>query len=171
MLGDQIHGGVRPLLLIDVDGVLNPLALGPELVPPGFVAHQLEGLRVLLAREHGAWLTSLVADFDLVWATSWEHDADRLIAERVGLPRGMPVIPFTSQTGWTTKLADVIRFVGDRPVAWIDDALGADEHAWARSRDAPTLLIQTDHRVGLTRAHIDRLRTFALELRYGPAGQ
>ena len=161
-------GAVRPLLLIDVDGVLNPLGVGPDLVPPGFVAHRLDGLRVLLAPDHGAWLASLTDEFDLVWSTSWEHDADRLIAERIGLPRGMPVISFTSQTGWTTKLHDVIRFVGDRPVAWIDDALGEDEHEWASSRGVPTLLIQTNHRIGLTRAHVDRLREFALEVRDGP---
>jgi hypothetical protein len=157
---------VRPLLLIDVDGVLNPLAVEPPgHVPAGFVAHELDGLRVLLAREHGAWLTELAADFDPVWATSWEHDADRLIAELVGLPRGLPVINFESQTGWTTKLPDVIRFVGDRPLAWIDDVFGPAEHAWAGSRGVATLLIQTDHQVGLTSGHIDRLRRFALDLR------
>jgi hypothetical protein len=162
--------GARPLLLIDVDGVLNPLAIKPNHVPAGFLAHDLEGLRILLAREHGVWLSGLAAYFDLVWATSWEHDADRLIAERVGLPRGMPVITFESQTGWTTKLPDVIRFVGDRPVAWVDDALGPDEHAWATSRIVPTLLVQTDHRVGLTPTHVDRLRSFALELRVRDQG-
>jgi hypothetical protein len=164
--GSRLGAAARPLLLIDVDGVLNPLGLGPEgHVPPGFAAHDLEGLRVLLAREHGAWLTGLTVDFDLVWATSWEHDADRLLAELVGLPRGMPVIRFESQTGWTTKLPDVIRFVGDRPVAWVDDVLGPDEYAWASSRAIPTLLIQPDHQSGLTPAHIDRLRRFAFEVR------
>ena len=161
----------RPLLLIDVDGVLNPLALEPPgHVPPGFVAHDLEGLRVLLARQHGAWLTDLGADFDLVWATSWVHDADRLIAELVGVPRGLPVITFDSpQTGWTAKLPDVIRFVGDRPVAWVDDVLGSEDHAWAASRPVPTLLLQPDHPECLTRAHNDRQRGFALELREGAA--
>jgi hypothetical protein len=159
--------GVRPFLLIDVDGVLNPLGLGPEgRVPPGFEAHDLDGLRVMLAREHGIWLTDLAEDFDLVWATSWENDADRLIADLVGLPRGLPVITFESpQTGWTTKLPDVVRFVGDRPVAWADDALGPEEHAWARTRRVPTLLVQPDHRVGLTPSHIEQLRSFAAGLR------
>lgn len=158
---------VRPLMLIDVDGVLNPLGIKPRgHVPPGFAAHDLVGLRVLLASHHGAWLSELAVDFDLVWATSWEHDADRLIAERVGLPRGLPVITFASpQTGWTSKLPDVIRFVGDCPVAWIDDDLSHEVYGWADSRTVPTLLIQPDHRVGLTSAHIDRLREFALELR------
>jgi hypothetical protein len=157
---------VRPLLLIDVDGVLNPLAVQPPgHVPPGFAAHDLEGLRVLLAAQHGSWLSELAVDFDLVWATSWEHDADRLIAERVGLPRGLPVITFDSPPeDWTSKLPDVIRFVADRPVAWIDDDLGPEVYSWADSRTVSTLLIQPDHRVGLTSAHVDRLRGFALEL-------
>jgi DNA helicase-2/ATP-dependent DNA helicase PcrA len=59
---------------------------------------------------------------------------------------GMQVITFESQTGWTTKLPDVIRFVGDRPGAWVDDILGPDERAWASSRGVPTLLIETDYR-------------------------
>jgi len=157
---------VRPLLLIDVDGVLNPLVVQPPgHVPPGFTAYDLADHRVLLAAHHGAWLSDLASDFDLVWATTWEHDADRLIAERVGLPRGLPVITFDwPQTGWTAKLPDVIRFVGDRPVAWIDDVLGPDVHDWASSRSAPTLLIQPDHRVGLTLPDIDRLREFALAI-------
>jgi hypothetical protein len=160
---------VRPLLLIDVDGVLNPMAIRPHgHVPPGFAAYDLDGIRVLLAAHHGVWLSGLAADFDLVWATSWEHDADRLIAERIGLARGLPVITFDSgQTGWFKKLPDVIRFVGDRPVAWIDDDLGPEVYGWADSRTAPTLLVQPDHRVGLTSTHIDRLRAFALELRGG----
>ena len=38
----------RPLLLLDVDGVLNPVGVRPVgLIPPGFEAYDLEGLRVL----------------------------------------------------------------------------------------------------------------------------
>ena len=81
------------------------------------------------AREHGMWLTSLAVDFDLVWATSWEHDADPAYRRACRLTSGAcPVITFESpDTGWTTKPPDVIRFVEDRPVAWVDDALVADE--------------------------------------------
>jgi Swiss Army Knife RNA repair-like protein len=158
---------LRPLLLLDVDGVLNPLAVQPPgHVPAGFGEHHLDGLRVLLSPDHGAWLTELAGEFDLVWATSWEHDADRLIAELIGLPRGLPVITFDSvQTGWLTKLPDVVAFVGDRPLAWVDDKLDADVHAWAETRVAPTLLVEPDHAVGLAPAHIAMLRTFAEHLR------
>ena len=70
----------RPFLLLDVDGVLNPIGLQPsDLVPAGFDVHRLDGLRVLLAPEHGVWLRELSTAFKLVWATSWEHDANRLI--------------------------------------------------------------------------------------------
>ena len=128
----------------------------PGHVPPSFTAYEFDGLRVLLSARHGAWLTGLANDFELAWATSWEDDADRLIAERVGLPRGLPVIRFdAAQTGWMDKLPDVIQFVGDRPTAWLDDDLGPEAHAWAAARAVPTLLVQPDHRIGLTEAHID----------------
>lgn len=147
----------RPLLLLDVDGVLNPLRVRDL---PGFTPHELGEpgtaghVRVLLSPDHGRWLTLLGDVFDLVWATSWEQEADLLIAERVGLPRGLPFIRFTEQRGWTSKLPDVIRFVGERAVAWVDDQLDPAAHAWAESREAPTLLVETDHRVGLELEHI-----------------
>jgi hypothetical protein len=157
----------RPFLLIDVDGVLNPLAQAPGHVPAGYVPHDVDGLRVLLSTDHGIWLSDLASSYDLVWATSWEHDADRLIAEAVGLPRGLPVISFAAQDGWTNKLPDIIRYVGDRPLAWIDDQPGAEVRDWADARNAagiPTLLVETDYRVGLTLFDVGRLREFALRL-------
>jgi hypothetical protein len=140
-------------------------------IPAGFAAHQVAGLRLLLSREHGTWLTRLASEFELVWATSWENDADELIAELVGLPRGLPVIAFDTwkagDEGWLTKLPDVVKFVGDRPLAWVDDVLDPEVYAWAESRPAPTLLVQPDPDVGLTPSHVERLRAFALEVRRG----
>jgi hypothetical protein len=147
---------MRPLLLLDVDGVLNPLGVREV---PGFMEYRIAGLRVLLSLEHGRWLASLADQYDLTWATSWERDAD-LIAERIGLPLGMPAITFTNQSEWTVKLPDVLRYVGDRAVAWVDDQLGPDVQAWAESRPSPTLLVQVDGRVGMTAEDVELLRAW-----------
>jgi hypothetical protein len=147
---------VRPLLLLDIDGVLNPLGVRGA---PGFAPHHVGGVRVLLSPDHGRWLNGLGDLFDLTWATSWERDAD-LIAEQIGLPLGLPAITFTDQSEWTVKLPDVVRYVGDRAAAWVDDQIGLDVLAWAETRPAPTLLVETESRVGLTLAHVERLRAW-----------
>jgi hypothetical protein len=44
----------RPLLLIDVDGVLNPFVRAGAELPEGYAVHHLGGQRVVLAVQHGA---------------------------------------------------------------------------------------------------------------------
>jgi hypothetical protein len=82
----------RPVLLIDVDGVLNPW-LAPE-CPPGFGVYDFfPGERVLLSPGHGELLTSLASAYELVWATAWEHRANKFISPVLSLPE-LPVIEF-----------------------------------------------------------------------------
>ena len=148
----------RPYLLIDVDGVLNPFGAGRA--PDGFARHELLGYDVWLSPRHGLWLNGLVTWFDLVWATTWEHDAPRLIAPILELPNDFPVIEFRQSEGETWKLRDVARFAGNRPLAWIDDDLLGDAFAWADQRTAPTLLIRTSPNVGLVEQDVWRLEAF-----------
>lgn len=149
----------RPYLLIDVDGVLNPFGTGRR--PNGFARHELLGYDVWLSPRHGLWLNALATWFDLVWATTWEHDAPRLIAPILKLPTNFPVIEFGQPEGGETwKLPDVDRFAGNRPLAWIDDDLWGDAFTWADRRNAPTLLIRTSSRVGLTEQEAGRLEGF-----------
>lgn len=135
----------RPLLLLDVDGVLYPFQAGGASVPA--------------AAEH---LTELRSAFHVVWATLREGSANVTVGPGLGLPR-LPVIYFDHgfATGETWKLPAVVRDVGDRPLAWIDDDLHADAHQWAEQRSVPTLLVDTDPHVGMTRGHVDRLLSFA----------
>lgn len=148
----------RPLLLIDIDGVLNPLNRGTK--PKGFEPHTFLGFEVWLWPEHGVWLRSLANWFDLVWATTWEHHA-HLIGAVLDLPQDLPVIEFDrNRKEPTWKLHDVRRFVGDRSLAWIDDDLWSDAEAWAASRDAATLLVRVPPHRGLTQKHVSQLEAF-----------
>ncbi len=91
-----------PLLLLDVDGVLNPFAAAA--CAPGYTEHEF----------------------------------------------------FPGE-----KLPAVATYVGDRAVAWIDDALPPEAHSWAAGRDISTLLISVDPVEGLTRRVVDQALEWA----------
>jgi hypothetical protein len=153
-----------PLLFLDVDGVLNPFAVGPRFVPPGFAEHSIRGYRVLLTPRHGDWLKPLGGRFELVWATTWEEQANVEIGPRIGLPR-LPVVLFgeAARRGFW-KVPAVDSFARERPLAWIDDDFDREADEWARHRLAPTLLLRSDPGVGLARRHIKALESFACRL-------
>jgi hypothetical protein len=62
---------VSPVLVLDVDGVLNPYAA--PVCPPAYVEHALfpgeEPVRLCLA--HGGWISELAARFEVAWGTAW----------------------------------------------------------------------------------------------------
>jgi len=159
----------RPLLLIDVDGVLNPLA---RKSPPGFSEQRLAGFLVRLSAQHGEWILSLERDhgFELVWATSWEHEANELIGPVIGLPQ-LPVIEFDNKligSGYTWKLPAIREYVANRSFAWFDDDLGSDARLWARRRNRsekiPTRLIEIPPLVGLREYDIEQAQKFAAKV-------
>jgi hypothetical protein len=154
----------RPVLLVDVDGVLNPwLADG---CPDGYHEYDFfPGERVLLSPGHGELLTSLAPAYELVWATAWEHRANQLISPVLSLPE-LPVIefPLSGLDLGFRKLPSVIEAVGQRPCAWIDDAHQSDHYTWAQERGIPTLIIDIDPAEGLTRDHVATLADWAARL-------
>jgi HAD domain in Swiss Army Knife RNA repair proteins len=157
----------RPVLLVDVDGVLNPW--DTEQAPDGYDEYDFfPGERVLLSPGHGELLTSLTPAYELVWATAWEHRANRLISPVLALPE-LPVIefPLDGRDLFFRKLPAVIDAVGDRPCAWIDDQHQPDHYTWAEERAAPTLLIDIEPSVGLTRVVIATLADWAAGLGKG----
>lgn len=149
---------MRPLLLLDFDGPLNPHRA--DGVPPGYERHEItEGAktwRVLLNPAHGVELNALADTFDLVWASSWEHGANRLLGPLLGLPE-LPTILWPDRTpvrrgSW--KAPYVADWVGDRPFAWVDDEVGEPE----RARFPHALILPVDARGGLTGQHFAVLR-------------
>jgi hypothetical protein len=151
---------VRPLLLLDIDGVLNPWAAAA--CPPGYVAHRFRAgwrrrRQAWLRPEHGPELLGLAerTGAELAWATSWAHDANTMVGAALGLPT-LRVVEFAgphSDTGPEWKFLAVARFAYERPLAWLDDDFELRPVAKARfldRREPPTLLVATDPAIGVT---------------------
>ncbi|MET7511564.1 hypothetical protein [Streptomyces albidoflavus] len=140
-----------PLLLLDVDGVLNPFAA--PTCPEGYREYAFfpeDDPPVRLRAAHGPWLRALFRTFEPAWATGWEDEANVFLAPALELPAlpvvRFPPVPFDP----AEKVPAIDAFAGDRPAAWVDDAHTEAGTAWARSRAAPTLLLPSDPARGLT---------------------
>ncbi len=161
----------RPLLLLDIDGVLCPLGRSASGLREAFAGGQFVRYDSALAVS----LRQLRGCFELVWATMWEHAANECVAPLFELP-WLPVIRFDDgfTLGETWELAAIQRFVGNRPCAWVDDVIGDDAHRWAKDRSVPTLLLDIDPSTGLAAPHVERLLAFAAHLgdqAHGAAGR
>lgn len=153
----------RPVLLIDVDGVLNPFAA--RRTKPAFTMHQLAGYPVRLNPAHGPALLAFADRFDLVWATTWEDQANTLIGPILGLPK-LPVIHFDFAASKDHKWPDIDRFIGDRPAIWLEDDARVGDNAWAQRRNLkiPTRIIKTNPGSGLLPEHLAVIERFATRL-------
>ncbi|MFE2013825.1 hypothetical protein [Streptomyces sp. NPDC059491] len=114
------------------------------------------GRSPLLARLDPAQGSRLAAlPYELVWATTWEADANAWVAPRLGLPE-LPVLPWTDGPGapglhWKTPA--LVAWAEGRPFAWVDDEIGPADRAWVAAHHAgPALLHRVDARRGLVAA-------------------
>lgn len=160
----------RPLLLIDIDGVISLFGFDPAQPPPGrFLL--VDGIPHFLSAHAAERVLGLQEHFELVWCSGWEEKADEYLPRTLGLPAGRPHLTFAGAGAVTEdpprhwKLAAIDAYAGpDRPLAWIDDDFDDTCHAWAQTRLAPTELVATDPAVGFTGEHAARLRAWAREL-------
>jgi hypothetical protein len=157
----------RPLLLIDIDGVISLFGFDAAQPPPGrFLL--IDGIPHFLSAGAAELLGGLQDDFELVWCSGWEEKADEYLPLALGLPAGLPHLTFAGRPGrgarhW--KLESIDRYAGpSRPLAWIDDDFDDSCHEWARGRTAPTELVTTNPAVGLTAAHIAHVRSWATDV-------
>ena len=177
----------KPLLLVDVDGVLNSIG-GPysgQPAPDGYVLHRLRdrswtdeqgrpwvsgGLRLWLNPARGSMLLAIADLVELAWCTAWRETANEHIAPVVGLPK-LPVVPLPD--GWQTlnerhwKIPGVEEYAGGRALAWFDDEFTAADDEWAAKRTAgaaPTLIVHVDPLHGLRQRDVDRVAEWAREL-------
>ncbi|WP_439678927.1 HAD domain-containing protein [Embleya sp. MST-111070] len=164
----MIDSGQRPLLFLDVDGPLIPFGASAEQYPDGyptyrFVPHVPDAFaNPLLARvdpAHGARLAALGCD--VVWATTWMHEANECVSPRLGLPR-LPVVVWpepaavdahADRAGLHWKTRALVAWAAGRPFVWVDDEIGDGDRAWVEAHHpAPALLHRVDAVHGLTAA-------------------
>jgi hypothetical protein len=189
-------GVVKPLLLVDIDGVISlfgrPLGgsahrLAADGSPLDGTFHSIEGIPHFLSSTAAAHLLSLAPLFELAWASGWEERANEHLPHLLGLPERLPFLRFPRDMGLagagggggaagpqTTlahwKLQAIDTYAGERPLAWIDDAFNPACHDWAAARPAATLLVQTDPEQGLTSQEALLLREWALAQGQAAAG-
>ena len=179
-------GKPKPLLLVDVDGVVSlfgargavdgsapgsPAGLAPP--PAGAIEgsfHAIDGIPHFLSSTAAGHLLDLARSFDLVWASGWEEKANEYLPHLLGLPSALPYISFSAHENASRsphahwKLQSIAAYVGERPMAWIDDAHSPACHEWASARAAPTLLVSTAPEQGLTAREAGLLLEWARSL-------
>lgn len=155
----------KPLLLIDVDGVISLYGFDSASPPAGrFLL--VDGIVHFLSATAGEHLRQLARSFELAWCTGWEEKANDYLPSALGLPGSLPHVSFEDPTRLVAahwKLGGIDRYVEpSRPLAWIDDAHDDGCGTWARARAGPTLLLTTDPAVGITDAHVAQLIGWAV---------
>ncbi|MGI5220134.1 HAD domain-containing protein [Nocardia sp. CA-290969] len=148
-------GPQLPLLFLDVDGPLLPFGAGSRHEPPDAVGDS--HLR-RLDPELGRHLAAL--PYEMVWATTWEDDANTEIAPRIGLPR-LPVVHWPDPSpehehedrwfGLCWKTRTLVDWAAGRPFAWIDDEITDSDRNWVRAHHPGRAFlrhVEPDHGLG-----------------------
>ncbi|POM23697.1 hypothetical protein BTM25_23180 [Actinomadura rubteroloni] len=153
-----------PLLLVDVDGVLNPRKRPSRRFRRHKCAPEGIAFKLWLNRAHGPLLLDLAerTGAELAWASYWCATANEWIAPRVGLPElphvPIPRFPGTVEGGtlgaW--KARHVAAYTGGRPFVWFEDEPDATERIAAEDGVGPHLLVAVDPVHGLTDDHFAR---------------
>ncbi|MFD5918210.1 hypothetical protein ACFVYP_25900 [Kitasatospora sp. NPDC058201] len=170
-----------PLLLLDVDGPLNPYAAKPHQRPAGYGTHRVKPdswvarfpqrpaeyvrpLRLWINPDHGPELLSL--PYELVWATTWMAEANTWIAPLLGLPElpyvAWPQLHQEDPDGLHWKTRALVAWAAGRPFVWVDDELGPQDAAWiADHHPGRALALHVDPKLGLRGGDFATLREWA----------
>lgn len=160
--------GTRPILAVDVDGVLNACSRGAN-PPRGWADTRAMGFRIRYNPAHGARLLDIAeaTGAELVWCTTWEGLANEHIGPLVGLP-ALPFVPLDdarreasrglkfsqSPSTGNVKAAAIRAWAGDRPFCWLDDE--PDAASELASHPVPHLVVQPRTNEGLQEHHFRR---------------
>jgi hypothetical protein len=156
----------RPILAVDVDGVISLFGFEGPIDQLGGRFHLIDGIAHCISDVAGAQLLRLADVYELVWATGWEDRANDHLPLILGLPSALPCLHFDGRARFGTahwKLEALDSYARERPLAWVDDSLDDSCRAWAADRGAPTLLVPTESHIGITAAQTEALLAWARE--------
>lgn len=159
----------RPILFVDVDGVISLFGFAPTIDSLPGPLHWIDGVAHCIPLDVGGRLVTLAEHFDLVWATGWEERANEHLPYILQLPFGnLPCLSFDGRAVFGSahwKLDALEQYAGTRAAAWVDDNIDESCVAWAEGRPAPTLIVETDPSTGLTDEHVEELVAWAQGVR------
>ena len=156
----------RPVLFVDVDGVISLFGFNPSDPLPGRF-HSIDGILHCIGHDAAARLARLAERYELVWATGWEEKANEYLVHILELEDELPVLTFDGRAVFGSshwKLEAIEDYARERPAAWIDDNLDERAQRWAERRDAPTLLVRTEPAAGIDEEHVELLLRWADEV-------
>ncbi len=88
----------RPLLLVDIDGVVSLFGFAPHAAPEG-AWHWIDGIPHFLSATAAPHLLVLADVYELVWCSGWEERANEYLPTLLGLPRALPFLRFGNDLG------------------------------------------------------------------------
>ncbi|WP_432246228.1 HAD domain-containing protein (plasmid) [Arthrobacter sp. G.S.26] len=155
---------MNPVILLDVDGVLNPLARpdrGGDRPTLKLSDAKATLVRRLASCGRIAWVSTWPADLTngLEAQLQLEVDPLRVTLTVRGSDDDEPTPKLRSVTRWLARMESS----GDADwdsVVWIDDVLGPDARAWADGYSKPVLLEKPLWNEGLTEAHVIKVEMF-----------
>jgi hypothetical protein len=163
--------GNGPVLAVDIDGVISLFGFEGQPQVEGAELELIEGALHCISMPAGEQLRRLAEHFEIVWATGWEAGGER-ISQLLGLPQ-WPSLSFKGSARFGSadwKLEPLGRYAHGRPLAWIDDSLDEACYAWARARQEPTLLVETEPQTGMQEVEVEALLGWARSLRADARG-
>lgn len=171
-----------PVILVDVDGVLNPdftsrqrsravytAACGlPACISCGWVQRRVwvngHRLRLVVQPGHGKLLRDLAQDTgaELAWGTCWNGWANTYVSPLLGLPE-LPVatcVWYESHDGGYKDRKPAVDWTDGRPFVWLDDAKDTAEHVGKITAGSNQRhhVVQVNNRAGLQAEDIEEAR-------------
>lgn len=168
---------MKPLWLLDVDGVLNAVTREP-------VLSEWDDMTLTRASANGRswpiWYSpALIArinalvEMDRVevrWLTTWTHDAAQHLSPVIGLDGAEWGVverrPPTSYRWWKLEAAQrVMDEEGVRPLVWTDDDLRYERLAmhWLNAEVEHYMAISPKPHIGLTPRHLDAIEAYCFK--------